>query len=151
MTTIPPRVVASLSRSHLPRHHPLRRVNSTLKVWLAALVALMAWSATVANGIALHGWVRPLPFVIIAAAAVLWTFNSWSGTLTAWCSAVISVGLMLRAVELLLYGRETYDHRTVLTAASLWAFIAITTLVLGFLNIVVISRRTADIEVWGPR
>lgn len=135
---------------HLPMEHPLHRVNTGLRVWIAMIGVMLAWNAVVANGVLLDGWLRPIPFMVLAIVAGLWWFRTTSIDMTIFSSATIAVGLLLRASEVLLFGVD-YDMRARMTAASVWTLIGGTTLVFGFLNLVAISRRQADVQVWGAR
>jgi len=137
--------------SQLPSHHPLKRVSLALRVWLALLAAVMFWNAVVANEILLNDPMKAVPFVVLGIVALVWLTHPWSGRVTIWCSALLSVGLVMRAVEIAMFGAEVYDAREQATVSSIWVLIAATALVFGFLNLVAISRRAADVQVWGPR
>lgn len=135
--------------SQLPSHHPLMRVSYALRFWLALVALVMFWNAAVANAILLDGWLRPVPFALLGIVALTWLWRPWSGRMTIRCAAVLCVGLILRAVELVVFGEGVYDARSRATGASIWVLAGGTALVFGFLNLVAISRRAADVQVWG--
>ena len=137
--------------SQLPSHHPLMRVSQALRVWLAMVAVIMFWNAVVANEILLNYPVKAVPFVLLGVVALVWLTHPWSGRVTIWCSALLFVGLVLRAVEIATFGAEVYDPRSLATASSVWVLVAGTALVFGFLNLVAISRRAADVQVWGGK
>lgn len=132
----------------LPPNHPLRRITQVLRLWLVGLLALLLWNAYFANGFVLTGLLRPVPFLALSAAVLVWLTWTWSATVTIYCSGLLFIGLMLRATELLLFA-DGYSWRGTMTAVSLWSFLGATTLVFGAATITAVSRRAADVEVWG--
>lgn len=135
----------------LPSRHPLRRVNQALRMWLAMFALMMFWNAAAANPIILSGALRPIPFTVLGFVALCWLLFPWSGSVTIWSAALMSVGVLLRGAEIVAFGADTYEPRTRASAVSLWVLISGTALVFGFLNLVAISRRSADAQVWGTR
>lgn len=140
-----------MSNADLPAHHPLRRVSMGLRLWLSFVAVSMIWNAAVANEIILPHVLRPIPFLVLAAVAIVWLLFPWSGRVTILCSSVIAVGVVLRGMEVVVFGGDIYDARARATAASIWVLLGSTALVFGFLNLVAISRRSADLQVWGRR
>jgi len=140
-----------LSNSELPHHHPLSRVNQALRIWLALTAVMMFWNAGISNAILLTGALRPVPFALLGLVALYWMAFPWSGRVTIWCAALLCVGLWLRAAEVLVFGDVRYDIRTRATGTSIWILVGGTALVFGFLNLVAISRRAADVQVWVRR
>jgi hypothetical protein len=142
--------MSSTSEATLHPRHPLRMVSIALRIWLSFLILVMLWTAWVANGVLFEGWVRPLPFVYMALVALLWAMDVWNEYRVSICSALLGVGLAMRGAEILLF-QDAYDIRTRMTAASVWVFIGVSVLVFGFMNLVAISRMTANSEVWGSK
>lgn len=137
--------------SDLPPHHPLSRVNQALRMWLALFAVMMFWNAVAANAILLTGAFRSVPFVVLGFVALCWMLFPWSGRVTIWSAAVMAVGVFLRGAEVVAFGADTYEPRTRASVMSLWILIGGTALVFGFLNLVAISRRAADAQVWGTK
>ena len=125
--------------------HPINYAWKLLRFWLAGLIAIMILNAFVAIPILLEGPLRPIPYVVIAAAALIWWIKPDSLTISSRCTAIISVGLILRAAEILFF--EDAPYRT--TAATLWGFLGFTALGLGLSTTILIGRRTADIHTQG--
>lgn len=123
--------------------HPLQRVSTALRGWLGLLAATMIFNAFVATPVVFNGALRPVPFVITAIVAVVWWWRVDDGYTTILCSAAISVGVALRAIEVLCFASE-FPLNSRMTAASVWLFVSVTTFVFGFLNTVAISRRSAN-------
>ena len=132
------------SPENLPPEHPLRKVSFTLRIWLILLSAITLWNAWVATEILLKGWLQPIPFLILTVAALIWAVNPWSVNTTVIASAVIAVGLSLRAIEVAAWA-DYLDSRSRATASSVWFFLGITSLLYGILNLLVISRVKAGL------
>ena len=126
----------------VPEHHPLRRAITVLRSWLVMLTAMMLWNALVARPYLLHGWVRPLPYLVLAATGAYWAKCVWDGRTVIICTAIVTVGTMLRGVEVMGYSDATLSGR--LTGISLWFMMAGTAMSFGVLNLIAISRREAD-------
>lgn len=131
----------------VPRNHPIRRAVAVLRAWLVLVVSVMVWNALVANPILLTGWLRPLPFFFLAAVALWWSGRTWHMHSVIVCCSLISVGVFLRAVEVLLFA-DNYDIRARLTGVSLWLTLGGTTIAFGILNVLAVSRREAEEHVW---
>jgi hypothetical protein len=131
----------------LHRHHPLNLVWALVRGWLLGIVFLMGITAVTARPLLLQPPLRALPFVGIAATAFWWYLHPRSGHTTAVCSAIIAVGLELRGIEILLFSDTPFPSRC--TPWALWTALAATALGLGVVASIVISKRYADIEVWG--
>lgn len=134
----------------LDSRHPLKLVNTVLRLWLVALMVVMTWNAFIANEVLLTGWIRPVPFIVMSVLAIVWALDTWNAWQVAICSSTLGVGLVLRGIEVLVF-QEKYDMRTRLTAMSVWLFVGVSVLVFGFMNLVMISRVTANSKVWGPQ
>lgn len=128
-------------------HHPVERSLLILRLWLAMLVVMMTWNGVVANGILLEGWMRPLPWFFLAGMAMAWATWPWYGVVVIASSSVLTVGSMLRAMEVLLFA-DQYSPRGRLTGLSIYMTIAGTSLLVGVLNLVVTSKKTAEEWVW---
>jgi hypothetical protein len=136
-----------LRSDDMVKNHPIRRAVGVLRAWLILVIGVMCWNAVVANGILLEGWMRPLPFWLLAVVGFVWLKRTWHTNTVIWCSSLICVGVLLRALELLIFANE-YDMRTRLTGGSLWLAIAGTCVAFGILNVLAISRREAEEWVW---
>lgn len=139
----------AIVRSMGPKH-PISRSVLVLKIWLAMLSSMLIWNCIVANGILLTGWPRPLPWFVLAGAGVVWSFNPWNGKIVIACSSLLFVGSVLRGFEVLLYA-DQYSGRGRLTGLSVYLTIGGTSLLIGILNLVVTSRKTAEEWVWERR
>lgn len=122
---------------------PVRKVIRVLRAWLTLLVAVMIWNALVASSILFHGWGRPLPFASLAALATWWLIHTWHTWSVIVCASGISIGVLMRAAEVLVYAHRL-DIAVRLTGASLWIAIAGTTVTFGILNVLAISKRSAE-------
>ena len=131
--------------------HPVTRSLIVLRCWLLLVVVMLIWNSFVANGILLGGWLRPLPFLFLAASTILWFVAPWKSRLVIAGASLIGVGLFLRGMEVVLFSSDVYDLRTRFTAASVWWTVAGTSVLVGVLNLVVTSKRTAEEWVWDRR
>ena len=133
-------------------NHPVRRAISVLRAWLFMVAGIMCWNAIVSNPILLHGWVRPLPFWSVAVVAMFWASRIWHLRAVIWCSSFITVMFTLRALEVFFFAdQDIYNLRARATGVSLWIFAAGTTISLGIINMVAVSRRSAEEAVWQSR
>lgn len=123
--------------------HPLKRVDLALRIWLVYFVVHMMFTAAAAGGFVLSGWLRPVPYLVLAGVGVVWLMFIDRGRVVIGASAVITVGVGLRAVEVAMFATE-YPMRVRLTGGSVWLFVAATAFVMGFLNIFVATRKYAD-------
>lgn len=129
-----------------PRH-PLNMLWSFIRVWLGLLIFSMICSAATSRAIFLEDPVRPIPYVIVALVALVWYLNPRSLIVTRWATAVCAGLLGLRAVEILLLSDGEFRARV--TPTLLWMLAAVATYGAGLVAAYVISRRLAEIEVWG--
>lgn len=127
--------------------HPLNRAWSFMRFWLVGMMFLMTITAITAKPLLLTGTARPMPYIVLGIAALVWFLHPRSARTTAVCTAIIFVGLVGRGVEILLFSDAVFSDR--LTPAALWAFVGATTLGLGLSISIVITKRYAEIEVWG--
>jgi hypothetical protein len=126
----------------MPHNHPLVRGVHVLQWWLIMFAVMMLWNACVANAYVLTGFVRPLPFLFLAATAMAWAWFVWCNRTVIACSSLVAVGTMLRGAEIMVWSEGNVPGR--LTAISLWFAMAGTALAFGVLNIIAISRKEAD-------
>lgn len=136
--------------TEMSANHPVRRAVAVLRAWLMMVAVIMCWNAIVSNPILLHGWVRPLPFWSVAVVAMVWAQRTWSLRIVMWCSSFITVMFTLRALEVFFFA-DNYNIRARATGISLWVFAAGTTISLGIINMVAISRRSAEEAVWSHK
>lgn len=132
------------------RHHPIRKAVLVLQCWLLLVAVMMTWNAFVSNPILLDGWLRPFPFLFFSALVIIWLIRVWHMRAVILCSSGITVGTILRAMEVTLYA-DNYNIRARFTGASIWLTIAGTAVAFGILNVLVVSRRRAEDWVWSER
>lgn len=132
----------------MPTDHPIRKAVVVLRCWLSLFTVMMIWNAVVANQILLKGWVRPLPFLLLAVAALVWMMRPWLNKVIICCTALLSMGTFLRGMEVFVFGRDSFDLNTRLTASSVWFTIAGTVVSMGVLGLLAASRKTAEEWVW---
>lgn len=118
----------------MPGHRYLAHIGTALRVWLVVVAFAMSFNGFVANRIVLSPLLRPIPFFLMAAVAAVWAIWATRSPVTIACSALLSVGIALRAVEVALYA-DDYDTRARATGVSMWLMIAAAMLVFGFLNL----------------
>lgn len=123
--------------------HPLARMGLVVRAWMLSVVILLMFNAFVANEIVLSPLLRPVPFVVLAVFSLVWFLFAWSARVTVVCATTVSVGVWLRSVEVAFFATD-YDLRARSTGASIWLFVSVTVLVLGFLNLLAISRVISD-------
>ena len=133
----------------LEKCHPVNRASNVLRAWLAMMVIAMLWIAMFSQPILFHGWIRPLPFLFLAAVGILWLIQFKKMAVVVIASSSICVGTILRALEFLIF--SDYDNGPKMTGASIWLIISGTSIVIGILNVLVMSRITAEEWVWGVR
>lgn len=131
-------------------NHPVRRAVTVLRAWLLMVACVMCWNAVVSNSILLTGWVRPLPFWVLAVTAMVWEIRTWHLKTVLWCCSLITVGVVLRACEVLVFA-DNYNLRARATGVSLWITLAGTTISFGILNVLAVSRRSAEEAVWASK
>ena len=129
--------------------HPLRKAITVLRCWLGMVAAMMLWNALVSRGFLLHGWVRPLPYLVLSAVAGFWSARTWHAKAVVWCSAAMAVGCSMRGLEVLFFSDSSTRSR--LTGISLWITLAGTALAFGILNLIAISRKEADEWAWSEQ
>lgn len=110
------------------------------------LTIVMVWNALVSRGFLLHGWVRPLPYFVLAVTALVWHVQVWASRYVIYCTAILVVGTTMRGIEVLFFADATLRGR--LTGVSLWVTMAGTAMAFGILNLIAISRKEADEWVW---
>lgn len=123
--------------------HPLMKVTVMLRAWLALFTTFMFFNMFVAQPITLGGNLRPVPFAVMGVIGIVWWWWVWSAPITIMCSATVTAGVMMRAVEVLFF-LDRYTLNTRLTGASIWVFISGTTMLFGLLSLIAITRRLAE-------
>lgn len=131
--------------------HPVVRSVIILRFWLALMTVMLVWNGAVANGILLGGWLRPLPFLFLAVMTIVWSSFPWHPWAVIASASTLGVGLVLRGMEVWVFAGDRWALNTRFTAASVWWTVGGTSVLIGVLNLIVTSRRTAEEWVWQRR
>lgn len=129
-------------------HHPVTRSVIVLRAWLGLVIVMLVWNGFVANAILLEGWMRPLPFFSLAVTTAIWAWCPWRAWAVILGASTVGVGLWMRAAEVFFFAGDRYSLSTRFTGSSAWLTIGGTSILIGVLNLIVTSRRTAEEWVW---